>query len=66
MVERKIFSIPLVMLLVMSLAAIGCPRPVEPIKIGVIGPMEFIQGRHHWYGAVLAEEEINAGGGIWV
>ncbi|MCL0099160.1 ABC transporter substrate-binding protein [Dehalococcoidia bacterium] len=66
MVERKIFSIPLVMLLAMSLVAIGCPRPVEPIKIGVIGPMEFIQGRHHWYGAVLAKEEINAGGGIWV
>ncbi|MCL0075859.1 ABC transporter substrate-binding protein [Dehalococcoidia bacterium] len=68
MVKRKIFSIPLVMLLVMSLVAIGCPRPVVvgPIRIGVIGPMEFIQGRHHWYGAVLAKEEINAGGGIWV
>jgi branched-chain amino acid transport system substrate-binding protein len=66
MVKRKIFSIPLVILLVMSLVAIGCPRPVERIKIGVIGPMEFIQGKHHWYGALLAAEEINARGGILV
>jgi branched-chain amino acid transport system substrate-binding protein len=36
----------------------------EPIKIGIIGPMAFIQGEDHWAGAVMAEEEINKAGGI--
>jgi len=36
----------------------------EPIKIGVIGPMNFIQGQGMWEGATLAAEEINATGGI--
>ena len=40
------------------------PIPEERIKIGVIGPMAFIQGKHHWYGAWLAAEEINAQGGV--
>lgn len=26
--------------------------------------MEFIHGKHHWYGATLAAEEINKAGGI--
>ena len=36
------------------------------IKIGVIGPMAYVQGEHHWYGAQLAAEEINAEGGVLV
>jgi branched-chain amino acid transport system substrate-binding protein len=64
--KRGIFSILLVMLSVINLTAIGCLPPGEPIKIGVIGPMEFFQGRHHWYGALLAAEEINARDGIRV
>ena len=28
------------------------------IKIGVIGPMQFVQGKGHWNGATLAAEEI--------
>jgi branched-chain amino acid transport system substrate-binding protein len=36
------------------------------IKIGVIGPMKFVQGIGHWNGATLAAEEINAKGGIQV
>jgi branched-chain amino acid transport system substrate-binding protein len=36
------------------------------IKIGVIGPMKFVQGVGHWNGAVLAAEQINAKGGIQV
>jgi len=36
------------------------------IKIGVIGPMNFMQGKGHWDGATLAAEEINAKGGIQV
>jgi branched-chain amino acid transport system substrate-binding protein len=39
---------------------------VEKIKIGVIGPMNFLQGKGHWNGATMAEEEINAAGGVKV
>jgi len=46
--------------------AVGCEEEGNVIKIGVIGPMANIQGEHHWYGATLAAEEINAAGGITV
>jgi branched-chain amino acid transport system substrate-binding protein len=36
------------------------------IKIGVIGPMNFMQGKGHWNGALMAAEEINAKGGVQV
>lgn len=36
----------------------------DPIKIGVIGPMQFTQGEGHWNGATMAAEEINKAGGI--
>jgi len=38
----------------------------KTIKIGVIGPMNFVQGKGHWNGATMAAEEINAKGGIKV
>jgi len=38
----------------------------DTIKIGVIGPMKFVQGQGHWNGATMAAEEINAKGGIQV
>jgi len=38
----------------------------DVIKIGVIGPMNFMQGKGHWNGALMAQEEINAKGGIQV
>ena len=38
----------------------------DVIKIGVIGPMNFVQGKGHWGGAVMAMEEINAKGGVKV
>ena len=38
----------------------------DVIKIGVIGPMKFVQGEGHWNGATMAAEEINAKGGIQV
>lgn len=55
----------LVAFLVMVSAACG-EEEVKEIKIGVIGPMAYVQGEHHWSGATLAAEEINAGGGISV
>jgi branched-chain amino acid transport system substrate-binding protein len=38
----------------------------QEIKIGVIGPMQFVQGKGQWNGATMAAEEINAKGGIQV
>ncbi len=50
------------MLLSLSLPA----QAADVIKIGVIGPMNFVQGKGQWNGATLAAEEINAQGGIQV
>jgi len=47
--------------------AVRPPVPVEivpRIKVGIIGPMKFIQGEHMWWGAQMAAEEINAAGGV--
>jgi branched-chain amino acid transport system substrate-binding protein len=38
----------------------------KTIKIGIIGPMQFVQGKGHWNGATMAAEEINARGGVQV
>ncbi len=38
----------------------------QTIKIGVIGPMNFLQGKGHWNGALMAQDEINAAGGVQV
>jgi branched-chain amino acid transport system substrate-binding protein len=38
----------------------------DVIKIGVIGPMNFMQGKGHWNGATMAAEEINGKGGVLV
>ena len=38
----------------------------QEIKIGIIGPMKFVQGIGHWNGATMAADEINAKGGIQV
>ena len=36
----------------------------QTIKIGLLGPMKFLPGRHVWWGGSLAAEEINKAGGI--
>jgi branched-chain amino acid transport system substrate-binding protein len=51
-----------VLLVTFSFPAWGAKK----IKIGVIGPMKFVQGIGHWNGAVLAAEQINAKGGVKV
>jgi branched-chain amino acid transport system substrate-binding protein len=62
--SKFLLSILLVACLVM---AIGLPaHAAKVIKIGVIGPMKFMQGKGHWNGATMAAEEINAKGGLWV
>jgi branched-chain amino acid transport system substrate-binding protein len=61
--EKRIFIFAMVFLFVVSSWAVTF---AQEIKIGVIGPMKFVQGQGHWNGAVLAAEEINARGGIQV
>ncbi|MEJ2285237.1 MAG: ABC transporter substrate-binding protein, partial [Desulfobacterales bacterium] len=58
----------LVIILAFFLAVTFCfpAWSAETIKIGVIGPMQFVQGKGHWNGAVMAAEEINARGGVKV
>ncbi|HTY22889.1 MAG TPA: ABC transporter substrate-binding protein [Desulfomonilaceae bacterium] len=60
-VLRSLF-LALILCAAMGLYAWGA----DPIKIGVIGPMQFTQGEGHWNGATLAAEEINKAGGISV
>ena len=38
----------------------------QEIRIGVIGPIKFVQGKGHWNGATMAADEINAKGGVKV
>ncbi|MDP2920235.1 MAG: ABC transporter substrate-binding protein [Dehalococcoidia bacterium] len=71
--KRLVFSL-IACLLALTILVPGCAKeaaqPKEPatptIKIGIIGPMKFVQGQHHWFGAELARDEINAAGGIIV
>jgi branched-chain amino acid transport system substrate-binding protein len=63
--KRRILMTALVVLfLVMTISfpALGA----KTIKIGVIGPMQFVQGKGHWNGATMAAEEVNARGGVKV
>jgi branched-chain amino acid transport system substrate-binding protein len=62
----KKFKFVLGVLLVASMVmTIGFPAwGADVIKVGVIGPMHFLQGKGHWNGALLAQEKINAKGGI--
>lgn len=61
----------MLLLLIVALAVCFLAMPAsaetgKTIKIGIIGPMKFLQGEHAWYGAEMAAEEINAAGGIQV
>ncbi len=61
---KGIFVLTIVSLFFFSNSALSSAQDV--IKIGVIGPMKFVQGIGHWNGATMAAEEINAKGGIQV
>lgn len=63
--KRVVFSILACLLLVaLVLPACAPGAKEETIKIAVCGPMQFVQGQHHWMGASMAADEINAAGGI--
>ena len=62
------FKLLVLIILTISLVMTFC-YPVwgaNTIKIGIIGPMQFMQGKGHWNGAVMAAEEVNARGGVKV
>jgi ABC-type branched-subunit amino acid transport system substrate-binding protein len=61
--EKRFFVLAMAFLFVVSSWAVAFGKE---IKIGVIGPMKFVQGQGHWNGATMAAEEINAKGGIQV
>src|SRR4030042_106951 len=52
------------LLVALVLPACAAPKEENVIKVGVVGPMQFIQGEHHWMGATMAAEEINNAGGV--
>jgi branched-chain amino acid transport system substrate-binding protein len=52
------------LLVALVLPACAAPKEENVIKVGVVGPMQFVQGEHHWMGATMAAEEINNAGGV--
>ena len=63
----KILTLGWRLLLTFCIVLVMCfPAWGRTIKIGVIGPMNFVQGKGHWNGAIMAAEEINAKGGVQV
>ncbi|MGD0353447.1 MAG: ABC transporter substrate-binding protein [Dehalococcoidia bacterium] len=67
---KKVLFLLFTCLLLVAIVLPACkpgPAVTGPvIKIGVIGPMQYIQGEHHWWGAEMARDEINAAGGVKV
>ena len=58
-------QITILLMACVTVFLITCPAwGAKTIKIGVIGPMQFVQGKGHWNGATMAAEEINAKGGV--
>lgn len=66
---KKIVFLIIATLLVLGLVLPGCTTTTTPrtyplvageISIAVCGPMDDVQGEHHWAGATLARDEINA------
>lgn len=57
-----VFALPMIL----SLALLVTPMAAgaKTIKIGILGPMKYVQGEDAWSGAQLALEEIEAAGGI--
>ncbi len=62
---KKVRRLLIVLLMGAVVLALGVPAwAADTIKIGVIGPMQFLQGKGHWNGASMAADEINAAGGV--
>jgi branched-chain amino acid transport system substrate-binding protein len=64
--KRKGFLSLLVAAAMVLTALSGAALAANYIKIGVLGPMAFVQGKGHWNGAVMARDEINKKGGVLI
>src|SRR4030065_560505 len=62
----KRFKVSIIVLAFVFAMSIWTTAFGDEIKIGVIGPMKFVQGKSHWNGAVMAADEVNAKGGVKV
>ena len=60
---KRIVVLIIASLLVLGVVLPGCVE-AHIIKIAVCGPMADIQGKHHWWGAEMARDEINDAGGV--
>jgi branched-chain amino acid transport system substrate-binding protein len=56
--------IVLAFVLVAAMSLSAQAQQARKIRIGVIGPMKYVQGQSHWSGAIMAADEINARGGV--
>jgi branched-chain amino acid transport system substrate-binding protein len=61
-----LWSMILACLLVVCMSFSVGAQEGRKIKIGIIGPMKYIQGQSQWNGALMAADEINARGGVRV
>jgi len=59
-------SMLLFLVAALAICLLAMPVSAKTIKIGIIGPMKFVQGEDAWKGAEMAAEEINGAGGIQV
>lgn len=62
----KLGVVLLAICLIAAVAVVGCAEEEDEIRVGVIGPMGYQMGKHHWMGATLAADEINEAGGVKV
>jgi len=63
---KRIVFLIIASVLVIGLVLPGCGGGTgnPTIKIGICGPMEYIQGIHMMWGAEMARDEINTAGGV--
>jgi branched-chain amino acid transport system substrate-binding protein len=64
---KKWYVLRVMLLMSCLVVAVSLPAwGAKTIKIGVIGPMQYVQGESQWDGARLAADQINARGGVRV
>jgi branched-chain amino acid transport system substrate-binding protein len=53
-----------ILLVALILPACAKTTDQDVIRVAIVGPMQFMQGEHHWMGATMAADEINKAGGV--